>query len=51
MMSYLSGFLTCGPNEFRCDSGSSCLDKSYLCDGIVHCDDHSDEDDCGKFWK
>ena len=29
--------------DFACDNGSRCLPSSYLCDGIQHCMDASDE--------
>ena len=29
--------------DFSCDNGSRCLPSSYLCDGIQHCADASDE--------
>ena len=36
----------CTPDEFKCDDGG-CISKSYQCDGVVDCDDKSDERGCG----
>ncbi|XP_065204430.1 modular serine protease-like [Planococcus citri] len=32
----------CLKQEFKCDNGQ-CVDKSFLCDGILDCEDNSDE--------
>ena len=37
----------CSPAEFQCGDGR-CIDASYKCDGIVDCDDRSDELGCGE---
>jgi hypothetical protein len=34
---------SCKPNEWVCSSGTQCIPQEFLCDGIVDCDDHSDE--------
>lgn len=36
---------SCKANEFRCSDGL-CIKKQYLCDGIKHCIDGSDESHC-----
>lgn len=38
-------------NQFQCVSDGECIDSHYRCDEIVHCEDFSDEQGCGKFWK
>ncbi|KAL5264130.1 hypothetical protein ACHWQZ_G005271 [Mnemiopsis leidyi] len=35
----------CNVTDISCDNGK-CLDRSFLCDGVVHCKDKSDEMDC-----
>lgn len=35
----------CSPYEFECESGM-CVDIRSQCDGIVHCNDGSDEHHC-----
>ena len=34
---------TCFSNEFACLDGSKCIPRSWVCDGLPHCDDYSDE--------
>jgi len=41
-------FVTCKPNETRCDNGFECLRNQYVCDGNEDCSDNSDERGCGK---
>ncbi|XP_070538276.1 uncharacterized protein [Ptychodera flava] len=41
----------CGPNQFRCDSGSElgiCLTNDKVCDRIKNCYGGEDETDCGE---
>ncbi|XP_070537889.1 uncharacterized protein [Ptychodera flava] len=41
----------CGPNQFRCDSGSEfgvCIPNDYFCDRISHCYGGEDETSCGE---
>ncbi|CAH1233761.1 LRP1B [Branchiostoma lanceolatum] len=33
-------------NQFKCESGSKCIDLEGQCDGWAHCEDGSDEDNC-----
>lgn len=37
----------CSPSHFKCRSGR-CVLATKRCDGHLDCDDHSDEDNCGK---
>ena len=41
-------FVTCDDGETRCDNGYECLANKYVCDGLEHCSDNSDERGCGK---
>ena len=34
--------------NFRCVSDDNCVDADDVCDGINHCADGSDEQDCGE---
>ena len=38
----------CSEDQFFCESGYGCLEKSLLCDNRVQCLDGSDEFGCGK---
>ena len=38
----------CAGGEFRCNTGSTCVMMSYLCDGDNDCSDGSDERNCTK---
>ena len=38
----------CGINEFKCKNGM-CTWECYKCDGIDHCGDKSDEENCSRF--
>jgi len=42
--------VTCAANEFRCASGTQCVDPYAQCNGVADCDDASDEtvELCGK---
>ena len=37
----------CKSDEFSCNSGYGCLDKSLVCDQMPLCLDNSDEEGCG----
>lgn len=34
------------PADFHCKDRRNCVPKSFVCDGIPHCHDSSDEVDC-----
>jgi len=36
----------CLSSELKCTSGNTCFPKSGLCDGVIHCEDKSDEFRC-----
>jgi hypothetical protein len=36
----------CSPGKVACHDGSACVKQIYWCDGIIHCNDTSDETDC-----
>ncbi len=38
--------LVCLVDEIQCNSGMLCLEWRQICDGIIQCDDGSDETDC-----
>jgi len=42
------GFLVCRQDQFQCDA-NKCIDKEKHCDGIVDCNDATDEKLCCKF--
>ena len=39
-------FCRCEENEWKCSTSKQCLSETLVCDGIVNCDDGSDELDC-----
>ena len=41
----------CLDDEFACQSGYGCLDRSLLCDNLLQCLHGSDEVGCGKIPK
>jgi len=41
-------FVNCTLETFECAGDKKCLPKKFLCDGINHCADHSDETGCLK---
>ena len=46
-------FLTgnCTEDQFACDNGYHCIPYFWECDGIIDCDDQSDEPiECRKLW-
>ncbi len=36
---------SCDPDQFRCHDGRRCIGDEYVCDGVIHCRDGSDEED------
>ena len=42
---YLAG---CRRDQFTCESDGQCLPDSARCNGIIECEDRSDELNCGK---
>ncbi|XP_077869752.1 uncharacterized protein LOC144361814, partial [Saccoglossus kowalevskii] len=46
-------YVPCMDGDFNCTNGIQCIKQYLVCDGIIHCEDKSDEsdcfyDDCGK---
>jgi hypothetical protein len=44
----MAGMPACFSNDeqFHCNAGALCLEWRQVCDGIIHCDDGTDERDC-----
>ena len=41
-------FVTCSDDEFKCGSSPvKCIPHKLRCDGVKHCSDGADEQDCG----
>ncbi|XP_044024129.1 kunitz-type protease inhibitor 1-like isoform X1 [Siniperca chuatsi] len=38
----------CRPDQLICSGSGCCLDRSLECDGVKHCSDGSDEEQCSK---
>ena len=38
----------CGSHEMMCSVDNKCINLAFQCDGISHCSDGSDEQDCNK---
>ena len=44
----VSGVLEqCAPSEFACQQGG-CIEREWVCDGDIDCEDKSDETNCSK---
>lgn len=43
--------VACQLSEFRCASGSKCIDASLKCNHKNDCGDNSDEHNCSTFFK
>lgn len=41
-------FVECTRETFTCASDQKCLPNTFVCDGIGHCADRSDETGCSK---
>ncbi|XP_070545645.1 uncharacterized protein [Ptychodera flava] len=39
-------YAPCLPSDFTCKNGTHCIKQYLVCDGINHCQDMSDEDNC-----
>lgn len=50
---YFKSFSTseCKVDEFQCVSDKSCIESYKKCDGVNHCRDNSDEQDCPSLGK
>ena len=47
----VSGVLEqCAPSEFACQQGG-CIEREWVCDGDIDCEDKSDETNCSKCQK
>ncbi|XP_077868793.1 uncharacterized protein LOC144359476 [Saccoglossus kowalevskii] len=39
-------YVPCMNGDFNCSNGIHCIKPYLVCDGIIHCEDKSDENDC-----
>ncbi|XP_077869753.1 uncharacterized protein LOC144361815, partial [Saccoglossus kowalevskii] len=39
-------YVPCMDGDFNCTNGIHCIKQYLVCDGIIHCEDKSDENDC-----
>ena len=37
---------SCQPGKVKCLDNAQCIWIEWMCDGVVHCNDGSDENDC-----